>query len=278
MNLTAITSTCIGVVLAGIGLASCASPVPSPSPSPTRSTSPPAKTTTVDVYYMVDTRVGLRLAREQHDVPESRAVEAAIAAMIAGADDPDYTTTWNPDTRIRSVRRHGGDVTVDLSADARRANVGSAGAALMIQQLVHTVTGAAPGTAEVTLLIDGEPAGELWGAVSWDGPVRRDQPMDVRHLVQIDTPRERSVVMSPVVVTGEAAVFEATLPWRVLDRTGRTVRSGVAQTSEGQRFARFRFEIPLPPGNYTIEITEDDPSGGVAGARMTDTKTIVIRH
>ena len=60
----------------------------------------------------------------------------------------------------------------------------------------------------------------------------------------------------------------------------RTTVSGgdVALASSSGWAHRFRFEIPLPPGDYTIEITEDDPSGGVAGARMTDTKTIVIRH
>lgn len=277
MNFTAIASTCVALVLASAGVASCGSPEPSPAPSPTHSPSPQAKTA-VDVYYVVDTRVGFRLAREQHDVPEGKAIEAAVAAMIAGADDPDYATTWNPETRIVSVRQRAGEVTVDLTADARRANVGSEGAALMIQQLVYTVTSAAPGADKVTLLIDGEPAGELWGVVSWDGPVGPDAPADVRQLVQIDTPREQAVVASPVVITGEAAVFEATLPWRVLDRSGRTVKSGTAQTAEGQRLAPFRFTVDLPPGACTIEVTEDDPSGGVAGPRATDTKAIVVRR
>lgn len=233
---------------------------------------------TVDVYYVVDTRAGLRLAREQRDVPEDTAVQAATAAMIAGADDPDYATTWNPGTRVLAVSREGDRVVVDLSGEARQANVGSPGAALMIQQLVYTVTSAAPGADRVTLLIEGSPAGELWGAVAWDEPVRRDDPLDVRQVVQIDAPGEGAVVASPVVVAGEAAVFEAALPWRVVDGSGRTVKSGTAMTEEGQRFAPFRFEVPLPPGRYTVEITEDDPSGGAAGPLMTDSRAIVVRN
>jgi len=269
-----IVATFTSVVLSGLLLGSCSS---SPPRDVTPSPSPEVQAMTVDVYFVVDTRVGLRLARERHDVPERTAVEAATTAMVHGADDPDYATTWDPRTRILGVRRHGGEVTVNLSADARRANVGSAGAALMIQQLVHTVTSAAPGTDRVMLLIDGSPAGDLWGAVTWDRPVQREGPLDVRQLVQLDAPRDQAVVTSPVVVSGEAAVFEAVLPWRVVDRQGRTVKSGTAMTAEGQRFAPFRFEVALPPGSYTIEISEDDPSDGAAGTPMVDTREVTVR-
>ena len=57
---------------------------------------------------------------------------------------------------------------------------------------------------------EGEPAGELWGVVEWVGPVVREDPLDVRSLVQIDEPTEGETVTSPLTVSGEAAVFEAT--------------------------------------------------------------------
>jgi len=56
--------------------------------------------------------------------------------------------------------------------------------------------------------------------------------------VQIDWPREGATVPSPVRVTGDAAVFEANLPWRV--------------------------------------VAEDDPSGGEGGPLMTDSRTITV--
>lgn len=265
------------LVLATVG--ACTSPpapTETPAPSPTATQSSPA-TRSVDIYYVVDTRAGLRLARERKTVNAKRAVESAVRAMFRPARDPDYSTTWNPATKVRKVSRIGDVVTVDVSGDARRANVGSAGAALMIQQLVYTVTSATDDRDRVRLTIDGQPAGELWGVVSWDEPVGRENPMDVRQLVQIDSPSERDVVTSPVIVEGDAAVFEANLPWRVLDEGRHVVAHGNAATDEGQRFAPYRFEVRLRPGTYSIEITEDDPSGGAAGPRMVDSRTVVVR-
>lgn len=257
---------------------------PSPTAEPTETTEPeptetePAEAAqTVTAYYLVDTRAGLRLARETRDVPGEDPLVAAVEAMVAGADDPDYTTSWDPGTEVLGVTEEAGLITVDLSEDARTANIGSEGAALMIQQLVWTVTDTADDDgAGVALTIAGEPAGELWGAVSWDGPVTREDAVDVRVLVQIDEPAEGATVTSPVTVSGEAAVFEANLPWTVLDSSGAEVQSGFTMTAEGQTFAPYSFDVELEPGTWTIVITEDDPSDGEAGEPMTDSRTVTV--
>lgn len=247
------------------------------APDPTSGVTSEAPDTTMSgVYYVVDTRAGLRLARELRAVPDDQAPEAAVAAMIEGAADPDYTTTWNPATEVLDVTDEGGAVTVDLSDDARTANVGSEGAALMVQQLVYTVTEALDEDAAVTLLIEGEPAGELWGVVAWDEPVVRDDPLGVRVLVQIDAPTEGVVTTSPLRIEGEAAVFEATLGWRILDADSQELQGGFTMTEEGQTFSQFAFPVVLEPGTYTVEIIEDDPSGGEGGTPMTDTRTVTI--
>jgi hypothetical protein len=263
-----------------------------PAPSATSSPSTAGPSTSADgptgepsegtreagVWFQVDTpRLGLRLARELRELPADDAVRAGVEAMIAGPDDPDYSSPWNPETSVLATSVGNGRITVDLSTDARTANVGSAGAALMIQQLVYTATDAA-GTpkAEVELLVDGSPAGELWGAVVWDGPIAREDPDDVRMFVQIDTPREGQVVTGPLTVNGEANVFEATVVWRILDEGGELVDSSFVMTSEGFTFAPFEFGIVLEPGTYVVEIQEDDPSAGEAGPPMTDTRTVTI--
>ena len=64
----------------------------------------PAPTTDALVYYLVDTRVGPRLVRESRPVTGAPGV-AEVEAMIAGAQDPDYRTTWNPGTQVLSVQR-----------------------------------------------------------------------------------------------------------------------------------------------------------------------------
>jgi hypothetical protein len=270
-------------------LAGCSTREPSASPTSPATSAPPTATATtppatptdpaVDVptYYLIDTRTGFRLAREIRTVRTSDAVRAAAEAMIAGPVDPDYASTWNPSTTVLDVHQTSGTIVVDLSADARTAQVGSAGAALMIQQLVYTVTDAAgQAAAPVMLTIDGSPAGELWGAVAWDAPVTRADPLDVRLLVQIDRPAEGAVTATPVTVSGDAAVFEATLTWAVLDAGGATVRSGFTMTSEGQTFAPYSFTVPLDAGSYTVVVTEEDLSGGEGGTPMSDSRTITV--
>jgi len=277
------------LILAGCTTGTGGEPTPSASPSATPSatasvtpsSSPTATPTTAPVvvpaYFMIDTRTGLRLAREQRAVAGSDPIRAAVEAMIAGPTDPDYTTTWNRATRVLGTSRVDGAIVVDLSADARTANVGSAGAALMIQQLVYTATGAAgePGT-PVLLRIDGKPAGELLGVVAWGAPVTREDPISVRLLVQIDSPAEGATTTSPLRVTGEAAVFEAVLHWAVRDASGVEVSSGVTMTAEGQTFAPYVFEVELTPGSYTVVITEDDPSGGEGGTPMGDSRAVTV--
>ncbi len=252
-----------------------ASPTPTEEPSPTPT--PTASPVDVLVYYLVDTRAGIRLARESHEVTGDDAVRAAVEQMIAGPTDPDYSTAWDPGTEVLGVTRSDGTITVDLSEQARTASIGSEGAATMIQQLVWTATEAAGAEADgVLLTIEGEPAGELWGAVTWTEPVTRVDPLDVRQLVQIAVPAEGATAPSPVEVSGDAAAFEANVPWRVLDAAGAVVTTGFATTSEGQTFAPFSFTVELPAGTYTIEISEDDPSGGEGGTPMTDTRTVTV--
>ncbi|WP_225753493.1 Gmad2 immunoglobulin-like domain-containing protein [Actinotalea sp. Marseille-Q4924] len=294
-TVAAVTAT-LAVVLAGCGTLDedpAATPAPTtepspsaepsePTPTPTPTTEPePTETATaeqtVTAYYLVDTRTGLRLARETRDVAGDDPLVAAVEAMISGAEDPDYSTSWAPGTEVLSVTEEAGLFTVDLSEEARTANIGSEGAALMIQQLVWTVTDTADDDgAGVALTIEGEPAGELWGAVTWDGPVMREEAIDVRLLVQIDEPAEGATVTSPVTVTGEAAVFEANLPWSVLDDSGAEVQTGFTMTAEGQTFAPYSFDVELEPGTWTIVITEDDPSDGAAGEPMTDSRTVTV--
>lgn len=170
----------------------------------------------------------------------------------------------------------GGVITVDLTADATRpAQVGAAYAELTVQQLVFTVQGALQSTDPVRLLVAGEPVAELWGHVDTSRPIPRADPYAVRSLVQIDEPADGAQVASPVRVRGEAAVFEATVPWEVR-RGGEVVRSGVASSAEGQVFAPYEFSLDLAPGEYEIRVTEDDPSGGEGRPPTSDTKTITV--
>jgi hypothetical protein len=267
----------------GAGEGTSEAPTPSGTPASAASSgsaaaSPSEAATPVvsGVYYLIDTRAGVRLAREMRDLAGVDPGKEAVEAMIAGPEDPEYVTTWDPGTEVRSVSLEGDAITVDLSEEARAADVGAAGAARMVQQLVYTVTEALDEQASVQLLIEGEPAGELWGTVIWDRPVPRAEPLDVRMLVQIDSPTEGAVVSSPVTVEGEANVFEANVQWRVIDDSGNVVEPGFTTTPEAYVFAPFSFEVELEPGTYTLEVSESDPSGGEGGEPMTDTRTVTV--
>ena len=173
--------------------------------------------------------------------------------------DPDYRNPWPPGTSLRVPVTSAADaITVDLTA--------APPSDLAAQELVFTVQGALGSTAPVHLLHDGTPTGP---------PIPRGDPYALRSLVQIDAPAEGTSTTSPVTVTGEAAVFEATLHWAVLSGA-TTIRTGVASTAEGQVFAPFRFAIDLPPGHYTVRISEDDPSDGAGRPVMTDDRTVTV--
>jgi hypothetical protein len=256
-----------------------ATPAPDDGATATPAPAPPplGDPITVPAYYATDTDAGLRLAREFRTAPEQGdPVRTAVQVMIAGPADPDYTGLWNPATRVLGVDVGAGVVEVDLSAEARQASLGSAAAEMAVQQLVYTATAAAQLDGAVRILVEGGPADELFGHVDVREPVGRADPLSVRLLVQVNDPGEGAVVGSPVRVTGEAAAFEATVPWQVL-RDGVVVEEGFTMAEDCCRLAPFSFEVALDPGTYQLVVTDDDASGGTEGfAPMRDTKTFTV--
>jgi Immunoglobulin-like domain of bacterial spore germination/Sporulation and spore germination len=259
-------SVAAAIVAASVaGCAQTANPVgqagSSSAPAATSPATPAAGERAVPVYYVAQTAAGPRLQREFHRVPATDPGSAAVREMLAHptGTDPDYRNPWPAGTTLRApVTSTGDTITVDLSA--------APPSDLATQQLVFTVQGALGSTVPVHLLRDGVTTGP---------PIPRGDPYALRSLVQIDAPADGTSTASPVIVTGEAAVFEATLHWTVLSGA-TTVRTGVTSTAEGQTFAPFRFSLDLPPGRYTVRISEDDPSDGAGRPVLTDDRTLTI--
>jgi len=250
-----------------------------PSRPPVTQEPEPGFAGAVPVYFVNDTRAGLRLAREWIPVDSPRnAVEEAVTRMIARPPVPQYDTLWNAATQVRSVEVGGGAIYVDLGLSGAPIIRGEPETA--IQQLVYTATAAASlvdrdfGSLPVRILVDGEPVDDL-GGVDVSEVLRRAAPLDVRQLVQLNEPSQGATVRSPVRVSGDAAVFEATLVWE-LRQDGRVVDSGFDNTRDGQRFSEFEFELELEPGEYSIVITEDDASDGEGGEPMSDERTFTV--
>ncbi|MCE0761541.1 GerMN domain-containing protein [Pseudonocardia kujensis] len=284
-----LTAALVG--LAGCGGGTPAQPgrsaQPTPAAQPTTTVPDPPATARLPaaagsvVWFVGPTPAGDRLYRERRATtdggPDGVAPDPAgdaVRELLAGRpEDPDHHSDWPPGVTLRApVTLVDGAVTVDLATPGPLP--GPAGLAL--QQLVRTVQDTTGSTRPVRVLVDGRPASTLLGQ-DVSRPLTADDPLRVVALVQLDDPAEGAVVGSPVVVSGEAAVFEATLLWEVRDTAGRTVRSGSATTSEGQTFAPYRFAVPLDPGTYELVVSEDDPRGGEGRGPMTDSARITVR-
>jgi Sporulation and spore germination/Immunoglobulin-like domain of bacterial spore germination len=243
----------------------------------TNATTAPAGTKALPVYYVAETAAGFRLYREFHSVPTSDPASDAVREMLSTpATDPDYRSSWPAGTTLHAPVTHdGGVITVDLSGQARSAQVGAELAERTVQQLVYTVQGALQSTDPVRILIDGQPAADLWGHVDTSQPVRRADAASIRSLVQIDNPAHGTRVGRTFTVSGEALAFEANVPWQVL-RGGTVVQSGNATAAEGQKFSAYSFSLTLEPGDYTLRVVEDDPSGGEGRPPFEDTKAVTV--
>lgn len=240
-----------------------------PPTSPPAETTPPAQSLTVPVYYAADTGDGLRLAREFHTVETSLSpIAAAVNEMLtAPPADPDYTSLWTSGLEVTSAEIADGAIVVDLSAPPTADEE----ADLAVQQLVYTATAAAAnaqldGSLPVRITVAGADPSE---------PVGRADPLEVRQLVQLNDPAEGATLPSPVTVTGEAAVFEATVLWE-LRRDGEVVDTGNTTAEECCTFSPFTFDLELEPGSYEIVVSESDPSGGEGRAPMSDSRTFVV--
>ena len=309
LGMAAAVATAAGVIAGGVAVlgdsptdttATGGSDVPLPSiqsetsePSTTPSedpvtpgvTPPPqaAETATVPVYYVTTTPAGQRLAREFRRVPiPDGPLVAAVETMLAVPPvDPQYQTLWAATTEVRGVEVDGDVIEVDLTDAADYTGAAPDVAALATQQLVYTVTaaastaGAAEGPLPVRVLVEGEPTDRLWGDVDFSEPVQRADQLAVRLLVQINNPAEGAVVGRTVEIDGEAAAFEANVPWQIL-RDGETVDDGFATAKTCCTFSPFSFTVELEPGSYEVIVTEDDPSGGEGRPPMSDSRSFTV--
>ncbi|MGV3564930.1 MAG: Gmad2 immunoglobulin-like domain-containing protein [Nocardioides sp.] len=246
-------------------------PVGTPTPSATPDEDVRAELPTL--YWIGTTPQGPRLFGEQTFVNagygESQ-LHAVLRSLVVGTpEDPDYRSPWTA-ARLLSAREtdDGIVVTIDLGLDGSAPYLG-------IEQVVYTVWDLLDERAPVTV------------DVRTEGPRRpvtvtsRDD-LSVLSLVQVDSPAEGQEVSGSFTVNGMASSYEATVPWRLEDASGRVVRDGFA-TAEGWMGALYPWETEvdvsgLAPGTYTFVASTSDPSGGTEGpGPTTDTRTVVVR-
>jgi hypothetical protein len=272
----------------GTPSATSAPSVPAPSePTPSEPTqspgSTPAGTVAVPVYYAGETPLGTRLYREFRRVDSgSRLTAAAALAMSGDPVDPDYRSLWPDGSVVDSVRFDAGEIVVDLADDSlvdRPGSVTASEAGLALEQVIYTLQGVVGERAPVRFTLDGDPAPTVLGVPTAE-PLANAPQLDVLSLVNLTAPeQDAGVTGDRLVVSGVASSFEATVPLQVL-RGGQVVLEGFA-TAAGWQDRLYPFETTLdvsglPPGDYTLRASTDDPSAGEGPGPMTDTKAFTL--
>jgi len=220
---------------------------PEPKP-PVEAPKPPEKMS-VAVYYLKMTANDTYLVREVHEVPRTLGVaEAALQELITGTPKtPGAFKVLPPKTRIRGISIGEGLATVDFSREVLEANVGAAGEALGIQSIVNTLT-EFPAIKRVAFRVEGrldEAARQWWGHVGlYQQPFTRNLSKVYEPAIWVYRPQPNQRVTSPLLVTGSARVFEATVQARLLTEGGSVLARGFGTATAGAP-ERGDFEIRL---------------------------------
>lgn len=255
----------------------------SPSATASSSVSPSATATStermrVPVYYLGGTQDRPVLFREFRSVPKSTGVvRAAVEAMLHLApSDSDYYSLWPSGTTVLGVATSGAVATVDLSAAARSVTTTRVNEKASLQQLVHTVTAAAPAITSVRLRFDGKTEPTLWGRVDTSTTLKRAAQIDTIAPIWVVEPALNSKVTRRFTVTGTAAVFEATVSWAVT-RPGSSTQLAqgfVTATNGAPARGNFTVNVVLPAGTTgDVVFTAWESSAEDGRVTFPDSKT-----
>jgi hypothetical protein len=237
----------------------------------------------VPVYYAGDTPQGVRLYREFTKGDAGAELLTAVARAVEGTpQDSDYRTLWPTGSAVAGASVQEGTVQVDIDGAPHDLPAGMTGdqAALAIQQVVYSAQGAlGEGRVPVQLLLGGEPSDRILGQPTGEALTNAPQ-LDVLAHVNITSPEQGEEVRGMLVASGVASSFEGTVPLKVM-RGDEVVLEDFA-TADGWMGKLFPWQksidvAALPPGDYTLVASTDDPSGGVEGAGPhTDTKDFTL--
>jgi hypothetical protein len=243
--------------------------------SPTAAAAAPsgAGTTARAVYYLGNGENWARLYREFHPRPATTAVirDAVTAMLTVKAYDSDYISIWPSGTSVRGARVSGTTAFVDLSREARNGHTGGQGEDASLQQLVYTVTAAAPSVRNVQLLIEGRTVETLWGHVDTRKPIARRMAAEILGPVWLLVPGS---LKRGARFGGEASVFEATVSWE-FRQGGRVVKAGHTNADMGAPGRGPWSDIAnVPAGEYVLRAYESSAKDG--SATFIDDKPVTV--
>lgn len=248
------------------------------------------------VWYVVEQAsqgsVDLRLVPERVPLPPGRGsassppevrVRAAVDQLLSSPPaDPDHANPWWWDGQTAGeaaldVTVTGDGTVVDLPAEAFDGPVGTPYAGAGLGTVVRTVVSNG-GTAPVTVLVDGEPDAEVWGAFVLDTPLEPESRSLAGGWV-LDPWEGQRVPAGAVTVSGTGTASGDRLLWQVTDAAGSVVADGALPGGAPGAYESFSFTVDLAPGSYQVAVRDpgtDSPDEGPAPAWEATTTLQVV--
>ncbi|HZA39105.1 MAG TPA: Gmad2 immunoglobulin-like domain-containing protein [Actinomycetota bacterium] len=250
-------------------------PSPEATPSATPQVSPaangetndePKKDTTYEVWFVEKKGRFLQVAyRSQESTP--RIGTAALESLLGGPQSGEgkVSTAIPADATLLGLTIQDGLATVDLSSEFESGG-GSFSMLGRLAQVVFTIT-QFPTVDRVAFEIEGEPVDVFSSeGIALDKPQTRADFEDIAAPIVVESPRPGATVSSPVDVTGNANVFEATVSMRIVDSSGNVlVRDFTTATCgtgcRGGYSKKLKFEVAETQAGF-IEVFEESAEDG----------------
>lgn len=205
------------------GEPAAASAAPSAEPSPSAPATPPPTPTPATVtqpvrlWLTLEEWAGLTVREAQVTPPQF--ARAALNELFKGPNQSELSNGWGTaipgGTELLGIDIANGAATVDLSSEFESGG-GSLSARLRLAQLVYTLTEFQT-VQSVALEIEGQPATTFSSeGIVIDGPMTRADFEDLMAPIIVETPTAGQRVTSPVRISGNANVFEATVSIEIL--------------------------------------------------------------
>jgi germination protein M len=203
--------------------------------------------------------------RSQESTP--RIGSAALESLLSGpaAGDGKASSAIPSGVSLLGLTIQDGLATVDLSSEFESGG-GSFSMRARLAQIVFTIT-QFPTVDRVAIKIEGEPVDVFSSeGIVLDRPQTRADFEDIAAPIVVEAPRPETSVSSPVTVTGNANVFEATVTMRIVDAAGNElVRDFTTATCgtgcRGDYTGRLRFDVAEAQNGF-IEVFEESAEDG----------------